>query len=298
VKQTTEHDYHERILRVLLHIQRSLDQALSLDELASISYFSPYHFHRIFKGMVGESVMQHVRRLRLERAAIRLLHTQQSVTQIAFDAGYEALEAFSRSFRTMFGTSPSRYRADRRKARPPEVASGIHFSPEQSIDQFSPQTEGGRSMDVRVEHLKPRRVAFLRHVGPYGDVGKAWEKLMAWAGPRGLLGPTAACFGICHDDPDVTPADKIRYDACLPVGPDFEAEGEVGVQEIAGGDYAITRHVGPYENLTDTYGGLCGKWLPNSGREIRDAPPFEAYLNNPQTTAPEDLLTDIHVPIK
>jgi len=78
-------------LRVLVHIQQHLDETIELDELAHIAHFSPYHFHRIFRGMVGESLMEHVRRLRLERAAHRLKFTDTSVTNIAFDAGYETL---------------------------------------------------------------------------------------------------------------------------------------------------------------------------------------------------------------
>ncbi len=297
MKRTTKQDYQARILRVLVHIQNSLDEALSLEDLASISCFSPYHFHRVFTGMVGESVMQHIRRLRMERAALRLVHTNQAITHVAFDAGYEALEAFSRAFRTMFGVSPSEYRVEKRQTILPLCDSGIHFSPDTPIEKFTPQTKGVDSMDVRIEKLEPRRVAFVRNIGPYQEAGKTWEKLMAWAGPRGLFYPGVSCLGLCHDDPDVTPAEKIRYDACISVGDNFQGEGEIGVQEIAGGNYAIARHKGPYEKLADTYTSLCGQWLPSSGHEPRDAPPFEVYVNSPQDTAPEDLITDVHIAI-
>ena len=99
MKPRTEQTYNERILGVLVYIQQHLDEAMSRDELARVAYFSPYHFHRVFHGMVGESVKEHVRRLRLERAAHRLKFGDHSVTRIAFDAGYEALESFSRKFR-------------------------------------------------------------------------------------------------------------------------------------------------------------------------------------------------------
>ena len=81
-----------------MHIQHHLDEAVSLDELAALAHFSPYHFHRIFRGMVGESVMEHVRRLRLERAAHRLKFSDEPITRIAFEAGYETHEAFTRAF--------------------------------------------------------------------------------------------------------------------------------------------------------------------------------------------------------
>lgn len=87
MKGETFEDYQARILRVLAHIQKNLDGSLSLEELAGVAQFSPFHFHRIFCGMVGESVKEHVRRLRLERAAHRLRHGGQPVTEIALDAG-------------------------------------------------------------------------------------------------------------------------------------------------------------------------------------------------------------------
>ena len=108
MKATTLQHYRERILKVLVHVQQNLDEATSLERLAEVAGFSPFHFHRIFRGMVGETVAEHVRRLRLERAAMRLKHTDQPVTRIAFDAGYEAHEAFTRAFGAMFGVAPSR----------------------------------------------------------------------------------------------------------------------------------------------------------------------------------------------
>ena len=69
MKSQTERNYKERILRVLVYIQQHLDETMPLDELARVAYFSPYHFHRVFRGMVGESVKEHVRRLRLGRTA-------------------------------------------------------------------------------------------------------------------------------------------------------------------------------------------------------------------------------------
>ena len=95
----TQRDYAERILKVLVHIQNHLDDPLDLDRLAALAFFSPFHFHRVFRGMVGEPVREHVRRLRLERAAHQLKIGDQSVTQIAFDAGYDTHEAFTRAFK-------------------------------------------------------------------------------------------------------------------------------------------------------------------------------------------------------
>ena len=298
MKPQTEQDYHQRILRVLVHIQQHLDDAISLEGLARVAHFSPYHFHRIFRGMVGESLQGHVRRLRLERAAFRLAVTDQAVTRIAFDAGYEAHEAFTRAFRSMFGESPSGFRETRRAVPYPASPSGVHYDPDGRVERFELSNEGDQPVEVKVKTIEPMRVAFVRHVGPYHEVGATWDKLCAWAGPRGLFGPHTVMLGVCHDDPEVTPADKIRYDACLSVNASVQGEGEVGIQEIEGGEYAVATHHGPYEKLSESWGQLCGQWLPSSGYEPRSAPGFELYRNSPHNTAPEDLVTDLHLPLQ
>jgi AraC family transcriptional regulator len=120
---------------------------------------------------------------------------------------------------------------------------------------------------------------------------------MSWAGMRGLLGAHSRMLGLVHDDPDVTPADKVRYDAAVVVTRAVEPEGEFGATDIPGGKYAVFTHRGPYETLGKTYQRFFGDWLPKSGRELRDAEAFEEYVNSPMNAKPEDLVTRIHVPL-
>jgi AraC family transcriptional regulator len=111
--------YQERMLKVVNHIQRHLDQPLHLPDLAALACVSPYHFHRLFKGMVDEGVAEHVRRLRRERAAQQLCHSDRSFTESAADAGFESFKGFGRAFRSHFGHPPSPIgvRAPRRSCR-------------------------------------------------------------------------------------------------------------------------------------------------------------------------------------
>src|SRR5262245_6626807 len=152
MKDATSSSYHERILRVQVHIQSHLDDALSLEELAGVACFSPFHFHRLFRAFTGEGVHEHVRRLRLERAAQRLKLSEQPVTDIAFDAGYESHEAFTRAFHAMFGMPPSQFRGTR--YRPPDY---------------------GTPPPVEIKTLDRTLVVFLRHAGPYEAVGATWS---------------------------------------------------------------------------------------------------------------------------
>jgi AraC family transcriptional regulator len=291
MKLSTEQDYYERIVRTLVYIQRHLDEELELENVASIAAFSRFHFHRVFRGLVGESLKEYIRRLRLERAALALKQHDGPITEIAFSAGFETHEAFTRAFGAMFGVSPSGYRAAHQPA--PESPSGAHLD---DVSGYHPP-DYGEPLPVEVKELPAIRIVFLRHVGPYSQVGATWGRLMSWAGMRGLLGAHTRTIGLVHDDPDVTPADKVRYDAAVVVNRAVEPEGEFGVTEIPGGKYAVFVHRGPYETLGKTYQRFFGGWLPKSGRELRDSEAFEEYLNSPMSARPEDLLTCIHVPL-
>jgi len=141
------------------------------------------------------------------------------------------------------------------------------------------------------------RVAFIRHVGPYNEVGPAWEQLCTELGRLGLFGAETRFIGLSHDDPCVTAPENLRYDACISVGDDFKPSGDIGIQTIPGGDYAVLTHFGPYEKFSESYAKLLGEWLPRSGRELRSASCFEIYFNTPENTEPQDLVTDIHAPL-
>ena len=189
MRTVTLKDYKRRLLRVLVHIQQHLDDALGLEELAGLACFSPYHFHRIFKGMVGESVKEHIRRLRLERAASQLKLGTAPVTSIAFDAGYESHEAFTRSFRAVFGVPPSRFRSSNQNKITPPAPSGLHYRDGKAAGDFKATKPGGKDMEVKIEYKEPIRVAFMRHVGPYNEVGATWDKfLRCWAKKACLVG--------------------------------------------------------------------------------------------------------------
>ena len=294
MKKCTQLSYRERILRVMLYIQNNMDVPLGFEELAKVACFSPFHFHKVFRGMVGESLAEHIRRIRLERAAHCLRYGKRSITDLALEAAYENTESFTRSFRNHFGVTPTQYRAQAKDMDP---------------DRFSTDQErmerilfpGEITMDVMIQSFPSQQVAFVRHIGPYDKCCSAWASLCSWAGPKGLLGPDSKFLGLCYDDPETTPQDKIRYDACVALAPDvqpFETEHPVAVQEIAAGDYAVTLHTGPYSTLKDTYAQLCGRWLPSSGREIAFLPSIEVYLNDPEKTPPEKLKVEIRMPLQ
>ncbi|WP_291330297.1 GyrI-like domain-containing protein [Desulfovibrio sp. UCD-KL4C] len=289
--------YNERMMEVLLFIQRNLDRELPPEELAELACFSVVHFHRIFKGMIGESLKEHIRRLRLEKAAYKLCYENDTIINISLDAQYESPETFSRAFKKMFKLPPSDYRLKSREVAVPPVNSGIHYSPDISTGKLR-INDSPLTIKVEICEREETSVAFVRHIGSYFEVDKAWDKLCGWAGPKGLLNHQTEFMGLCYDSPSVTPADKIRYDACMSIPENILPEGEIGIQTIPAGKYAVGTHYGSYEGLEDAYKELYGKWLPTSKYLLKNSiPSFEKYINHPPETSPENLITEIYLGI-
>lgn len=310
-RESTQQEYQQRILCVLTHLQQHLDTPLRLDSLAELAGYSPCHFHRIFTGMVGETVADHVRRLRLERSAHALADPLRSVLRIALDAGYQDHSAFARAFRGRFGCTPSAWRrgprplppltdvrrhlSEDRSGRNPDTGIGDRNGSAADDTALHP---GIPTMDIEIRELDPLRVAYVRHIGPYQECGPAWTKLIAWAQPRGMLAGDPICLGVGHDDPAVTEPSRIRYDACIVVPDGLAVDGGMGVQVLPGGEHAVTVHRGPYEQLPEVYIDIMGRWLPRMGRRVGRGSPYEIYRNDVRVTAPQDLVTEVRVPLE
>ena len=154
-------------------------------------------------------------------------------------------------------------------------------------------------MDVEIKQLPALRVAAVRHIGPYNEIGKAFDRLGQIAGPAGLITPPATeMLALFHDDPDSTPLDQLKSDAGITVPADATLPAGLTEQHVPAGTYASAIHVGSYEHLPDAWARLKSEWLPASGRRPdRSGPSYEVYLNNPMTTPKEELRTEIRMPV-
>ena len=155
--------------------------------------------------------------------------------------------------------------------------------------------------EVEIRRLPELHGYAVAHTGPYLKVSDAFMRIGAWVMQQGLIGPGAKMIGIYYDDPDTTPEAQLRAKACfMPAdgAPDVEPAPPVERATVAGGEYAVLLHTGPYADLKAAYQWLYGDWLRHSGREAANAPPFELYLNSPMDTAPADLRTELYLPLR
>jgi AraC family transcriptional regulator len=281
-KQQTQESYQARLDRVVDHIYAHLEEDIRPESLAEIACLSPYHWHRIYVAMRGETIGGTIRRLRLLRAADRLANSDLPIGMIAERAGYSGADAFARAFRGSYGKTPAEYRA-----------TGSH-----AAFKGATEAEDDAGFPVAVQTLPATRCASVAHRGAYMQIDQAMGRLFTALTAQKIMAPDQAMRAVFFDDPDLTPVDSLRSAACSPIADGVSLAAPLGETVLGGGLYARLRYRGPYADMKGAYRWLLGVWLPQSGYEPDDEPIFESYLNNPQHVAPTDLLTDIHLPLR
>jgi len=270
--------------KVLRWIEENMDKDLNIEKLSEIACYSKFHFHRLFRAYAGENVIAFRKRLLLERAAHQLVYSQSNITEIAFNAGYDNQSSFNKAFRKKFDNSPSEFRNKKLIVNNdplPELNVEIAMKPE-------------------IKEIPTLHLICVRKQGSYKDASAdAWGALMGFAYSNKIMKKETKLIGISYDNPEVTNPEQIRYDACITVDSDVKLDSEVKKIEIKKGRYAVFLHKGSYDKFSQTYAEIFNHWLPESGYELRDKPCFEIYLNrDPRRTKPENLKTEIYVPIR
>jgi AraC family transcriptional regulator len=272
--------YSKRLARVSKHIQAHLDDTIDLNTLAEIANLSPYHFHRVYHALNGETVANTVKRLRLSRAAADLTRTELSMEKIAERAGYSTVQAFTRTFKSEFGMPPAQYKKH-----------GSHKVFEKSIEQSTTLNS-----TVKIVEAPAMNGVQLEHRGSYLMIEHAFNPLMLWAKQHDIHYQTV--LGIYYDDPFAVPEKDLRSSACLILENPVEPPAPMQALRLPAMRCAVLRHRGPYADMRLAYMWLYGQWLPNAEVEVADVPVFEIYLNHPKDTAPTELLVDIYLPIQ
>jgi AraC family transcriptional regulator len=301
-------EYVARINRVIDHIDEHLGDELTLADLADVACFSRFHFHRIFSAMVGETIADYLKRVRLQAAASRLVNNpRDSVTDIALACGFSSPSVFARAFRDRFGTSASAWRNRGQTAsntgqpdrKPGDAPGDVPGQPREHLDADRRKTMAVQAQSIEVKELPELHVAYVRHIGPYNGVGEAFGRLMRWAGPRGLLRfPETKSLAVYRDSPEVTEADKLRSDACITVPEGTKVDGEVGLLRIPGGKFAVGRFEIAANEFGEAWNVLMGGWLPGSGYQPDDRMCYEVYLNDHEQHPQRKFVIDICEPVK
>jgi AraC family transcriptional regulator len=283
----------EEMIPLLIQVQRDLDEDLKLDVLAARFGYSPFHFHRRFKELTGETPRQYVHRLRLEKAAYKLQITDESVLNIGLSVGFRNHETFSRAFKQRFDYTPSRYRIEGKIAQVERLERNHSF-------------RGDRCelSEVRFELLRRMYLLSRRNLGdyqqlpaPFSKQDRLWNGLVEWATRSGTPHSCLA-IGIFHDDPTVTPKMAQRCDACIPIGVEVAGTQRIRCRDFPGGLYGVIEHIGPASTLDQGFRNLADGIRRSKKFEFRDGPALEIARNDQHETECSLNHTDIYLPVK
>ncbi len=275
--------YERRILRVLSHIHDNLDGDLSLETLAAVACMSPYHWHRVFYGITGETLANCIRRIRMDRATFLLLQTKDSVAQIAEQCGYGNVQSFARSFQADYGLTPSKFRKSRMAYRASDA----------------PRHPAPKAFEIEVQTRPGLRLVAESHRGDYQFLGRTVAQLHARLALReiDLVIEEAISVAVLHDDPFLVNEPDLRSHCGFIISEETVLPEDFSEIRVAAGRCAVLHFQGPYVGLFEAYRYLYGHWLPNNGFELSDAPIYALILDDPRETAPNDLRTSICLPL-
>jgi AraC family transcriptional regulator len=295
---TTELGYVERINRVMDHIVSDLSRPVRLNDLAELADLSPFHFHRVFQAMVGETPSDFVKRLRLERALYLMSFGKpESLTKVAMESGFSSSSDFTRSFKQHYGVAPSKFDLDAWK-----TVHGERIEAAASLSPMKWKSRGPQpnpdQFRVRIRELPTRSVAYIRVANPYfGDsVIRAARRLLAWANEREIA--DGQWLGYQFESPRITALEHCHYCVAVEVKSDFQPRGEIGLYRFPPMLVAEVPMKGGIDMEIRLFQWLYGSWLPRSQYVPADQPCFEAWSGTPFEHGNEYFELSIQLPIK
>ncbi len=294
-------DYKHRIDLVFKFIDNNLDADLSLSTVSEIAYFSPFHFHRIFKLVTGETLNEYVTRRRIEKSALDLLHKNISTKEIAYKYGFSD-SSFSRAFKNYFGASPTEFKKQNpnrfSKIRQLESKNGQDYPDFEKyvciIDNLKKWID--MNANIKIEETAELNLAGVTHIGING-VEAAFEKLIRWANSKGLMQEDAMLGRVFYDSIKVTDPDKVRMSVFIITDDPIEAEGEINNLTIKKGKCIVGRFEITPDEFGKSWSGLF-IWMNENGYKKSAENPFEIYHNDYREHPENKFIVDLYIPIE
>mgnify|MGYP000480383806 CR=1 FL=1 len=293
-----------RINNAILYIETHLSEKLILSDIAKEAYFSPFHFHRIFSLVVGETVNNFIARLRIEKAANFLIHQKEiSITEVSEIIGFTSLSSFSRAFKKFYGISPAEF-----KELSPEKYSKICKTESKngqvvvSFEQYICNVNNALNWikmngKTTIQNVEELQLAYISHKGEMEKIGKVFNRLIQWAAPKGLMNQeNLRLLTMYHDSPKITSPENIRSSIAIVLNTETTVEGEVRLKTIQPGKCIVSRfEITPNEFQQAWESNFV--WMSENGYKKGDKDPFEIYYNNAAEHPENKFIVDMCIPV-
>ncbi|WP_299247727.1 AraC family transcriptional regulator [uncultured Aquimarina sp.] len=302
-KENINKEYISRINLALRYIDEHLDGDLSLETVANIALYSPFHFHRIFKAVIGEPLNAYVNRRRIEKMASVLMHKKEvNITELSLQYGFNSNSSFTRAFKKFYGVSPTEFR----KQLPGKFSKiGITESKigqENSIFEKyicnSKNHINWIEMNAKIEVTETPELHFasITQIGVNG-MEQAFDKVLRWGRSKGILeNDQAKMARVFHDSFKVTSPDKVRMSICLLMKEPVVSEGEITPVSIKKGRSIIGRFEITPDGFEKAWSSLF-VWMSEKGYTKSEETPFEIYHNDFRKHPESICIVDFYIPI-
>ena len=281
MKKSTRSDYAQRVNEVLYQIHLNIAGNHSVKNLSSMISMSPFHFNRVFKSVVRESLHAYIRRVRLEHSANALLFNPNStISEILAESGFVSNSSFTHAFKEYFGITPTKWR---------EVDIPKNIS--QDIKRIEP-------LHVEICMLEGKRVIYVRHKGYDRSIKDAWMRLAWFCDSVGLDFEAMQMIGLHHSNPNIVKKEDCHYVACLEVDKEIYPNSQVGVMNIPKMFCAKFSLKGKYGDLMRYMDYIYYVWLPNSKYEKIHLPSLACYRKNHFLQKDGKFDLDFYIPIR
>lgn len=304
-KTEVANDYIRRINKALQFVDENLDRDLTLEIVSEIAHYSPFHFHRIFKAITKETLNAYLIRKRIEKTASILFRKKEiPISEISLKYGFNSNSSFTRSFKKFYGVSPTEFRnlSPSKFSKICKTDSKIGQK-RQIFEEYICNINNLKNwikMNAKVEikEMPTMALACVNHIGNPDLVGEAYEKLIKWAGPKGLMSsPGLKMLTIYHDSIKITDPGKVRMSACIVLDEPIETQGEIASLKLESQKCIV----GHFEIVLTEFEKAWNSlfiWMNENGYKTAEKNPFEIYLNNYNEHPEKKCLVELCIPVE
>jgi len=290
IQQETETYYQQKVRDVVSYIHNHLSDELNVKLLSEQFGISFFHFHRILKAYLNESLGSYINRVRLETAVKLIRYSNVPLSEIALRIGYNDCSAFSKAFSKEFGLSPQKFKSNKM------IVLNTHVD-------YKINNLGKLVSDIKpkIVLLADKPVIYIKHKGEYGgkEFNNVWDVFWGFIMQNNILSWKPDVFSVYYDDPFETVASDCRAEFCVATNKQIITDNkDIETKILPGGKFAMFRFKGPHKRLIEIYESNFSIWVLNSNIKLRNAPLIEKYLNNYRIVEPNSLLTEIYIPIE
>ncbi len=287
-KTITKKSHFEQINLALVYVQNNYSSNITAEDLAKVSAYSIFHFHRIFKELTGTSVNNYIRNTRLEKASNLLLYNyHKSIQTIALECGFSTATSFTQAFKKMFSMTPKDWRKGGYKINNPRNNISL-IRVDESMVLESPQIVTKESVPI----------LYTRVYKYENDISSVWNEMYEWCEAMNVLNKPHKYIGLFHNHPSFLPYNTMRYSACIRTDEDIIPSGKIGRCKLSSGKFAkfefTCSHLDLYKMMHLAY----LTWIPSSNYEVRNFPAYVEYKNPEHLMSNDILEIDFYLPIQ